>query len=78
MLVVEKIENGKVFCEDEGKKLKAIPVALIKGTVKTGDVLVRKGLKYEIDRDTADERTKKIAGLFDELVENTLKNKEKN
>ncbi|MGN0690949.1 MAG: DUF3006 domain-containing protein [Oscillospiraceae bacterium] len=59
MLCVDRIEDGYAVCYEDRIKTD-IPLSDIMGNVREGDILVKSGGRYRIDKEAAEERKKEI------------------
>lgn len=66
-LIVEFIENSVAKCEDENRQIVEIDVSLLPEGVKSGDVLVCDGERYQISQSETDNRKEKMLDLQSRL-----------
>ncbi|MGN1416905.1 MAG: DUF3006 domain-containing protein [Oscillospiraceae bacterium] len=59
MLCVDRIEGGYAVCYEDRIKTD-IPLSDIMGTVREGDILVKSGGRYSIDKEAAENRKREI------------------
>lgn len=59
MLSVDRIESGYAVCYEDKIKID-IPLTDISGNVREGDILIKSGGSYSIDRKAAENRKKEI------------------
>ena len=59
MLCVDRIEGGYAVCYEDRIKTD-IPLSDIMGIVREGDILVKSGGRYSIDKEAAENRKKEI------------------
>lgn len=59
MLCVDRIEGGYAVCYEDRIKTD-IPLKAIEGKVCEGDILVKNGDSYRIDRNSSEKRKKEI------------------
>jgi len=67
MIIIDRIDNGFAICEIDQNRHIDIPLNLIEGSPKEGDVLIKKGENYIIDRAKTETRRKKIISLQDDI-----------
>lgn len=65
-LIVDRIENDVVICQDMGGNEAALSVSQT-DNVREGDVIVFDGGVYRTDKDQTKQRREKIIALQDEL-----------
>ena len=64
MISIDRIENGIAAAYDSGGAKTDIPLSMIVGSPREGDVLVYSDGKYLIDRAAAEERRRKIKAIM--------------
>lgn len=68
-LIVDRIEEEYVVCENENREVVTIPLAELKFSVVEGDILMRKDNIYHLDQEEKQKRQKRNIELQDSLFE---------
>ena len=67
-MIIDRIENKIVICEDENGKIIELPVDMFVQPIQDGDVVLenQEGL-YEVDKEETEKRKKNIENRFNSL-----------
>ncbi len=68
-LIVNRFEGDMAVCERSDQSMVDIEIGKLPSDVKTGDVLIEKDGKYELDLTQTEKREKCVQALMDDLVE---------
>ncbi len=66
MISIDRIESQFAVCEIDGV-FENIPLEIINGAAAEGDILIKNGERYDIDKAATAARRKKLAKLQEEL-----------
>lgn len=65
--IVDRIEGKVAVVEKENSQMENIPIENIKGNPKEGDVLIKDGLNFKVDKEATIKRTEKINEMMKKM-----------
>ena len=65
--IVDRIEGKVAVVEKENSQMENIPIENIQGNPKEGDVLIKDGLNFKVDKEATIKRTEKINEMMKKM-----------